>query len=594
MRVEPAIRSRIDAPADVTDRTGHPEWGSDVVADMLRGLDIEYAAVVPGSSYRGVHDSIVNYAGNRRPQLILCTHEAITVALARGYARATGRPMAAILHNVVGLLNGAMTIFDAWCDRVPVLVLGGTGPMDATRRRPWIEWIHTATSQGDLIRSYLKWDDQPASVAAIPEALLRGYRIAVTEPQGPVYVCFDLTLQEERITEPFALPDVARYRPAAAPEPDRDALRRAADLLVRAELPIAVADAVGREPAAARTLVELAELLAMPVLDPGQWWRNFPTPHALDFTAMQAELLPEADAVIGLDMVDLDRALRPAKGRRQTVINISLDELAHRGGIADFKALPAADVPILASARRALPLLLEECRRRLDATARSRVERRRVALVSRQEALRDRQRAAVGAQWDVPGISETRLAGEVWRAVKDEDWVLAAGGRRATAGVWEIPAPERDLSGSGAGAVGAATSTALGTALALKGTGKLPVAIVGDGDFLMSAQALWTAAHYRIPILWVISNNRSYFNDEVHQDNVARARGRPVANRWIGQRMEEPSVDFAALARTFGIEGEGPVEDPDALAAALRRAVTVVREGGAAVVDARVANRAGL
>jgi len=150
--------------------------------DMLRLLEIEYAAVLPGSTFRGIHDSAVNYTANQRPELILCNHEMITVSLARGYARATGRPMAAIVHNVVGLLNTGMTIYDAWCDRVPVLVLGGTGPVDATRRRPWIDWIHTANVQGNLVRDFTKWDDQPASLTHFGESAVRAYKIAMTPP----------------------------------------------------------------------------------------------------------------------------------------------------------------------------------------------------------------------------------------------------------------------------------------------------------------------------------------------------------------------------------------------------------------------------
>ncbi len=179
-----------------------PEYGSDLVVDVLRALGIEYAVLNPGATFRGLHDSLVNYGGNERPELIQCCHEEIAVAVAHGYAKAAGRPCAAVLHDVVGLQHASMAIFNAWCDRVPVLLLGGTGPMAVERRRPWIDWIHTALVQGTLVRDYVKWDDQPASLASIPEAIVRGYRIAVTEPQGPVYVCLDADLQEAPIAEP--------------------------------------------------------------------------------------------------------------------------------------------------------------------------------------------------------------------------------------------------------------------------------------------------------------------------------------------------------------------------------------------------------
>jgi len=196
------------------------EYGSDLIVDLLRALGIEYAALNPGATFRGLHDSLINYGGNRQPELIQCSHEEIAVAIAHGYAKAAGRPMAAIVHDIVGLQHASMAIFNAWCDRVPLLVLGGTGPMAVEQRRPWIDWIHTALVQGQAVRDYVKWDDQPASLASIPEALLRAHRIAMTEPCGPVYVCFDAALQEMRMTEQVPLPTVARYLPPARLQAD--------------------------------------------------------------------------------------------------------------------------------------------------------------------------------------------------------------------------------------------------------------------------------------------------------------------------------------------------------------------------------------
>jgi thiamine pyrophosphate-dependent acetolactate synthase large subunit-like protein len=595
-------RAPVDVPAGIRDAAGKPAWGSDLMMDMLRLLDIEYAAVLPGSTFRGIHDSAVNYSANVRPELILCNHEMITVAIARGYAKVKGRPMAAIVHNVVGLLNTTMTIYDAWCDRVPVLVLGGTGPMDATRRRPWIDWIHTANVQGNLVRDFTKWDDQPASVAAIPESILRAYRIAVTEPAGPVYVCFDVDLQEQELTEPVLLPDVNRYRPARPPAPDPGSLREAARLLVGAELPMAFADRVGRSAEAVQALVELAELMAMPVVDLGGR-QSFPAPHDLDFAGLDKELLREADVVLGLDCIDLDGALRlpvdpvtriaqRIDGRGQTIVNISLDELIHRGLTADYQALPAVDLPMLADTGQAVGWLLEECRSLVDSAARARIDRRRQALVSRQEKLREQQRSYLEKQWDHSQITEQRLVAEMWQVVKDEDFVFTNGRfRRMAPGIVQIAGPEQNVGGGGGGAVGAGPGVALGSALALKDTGKLPVAILGDGEIFSGIQSLWTAAHYGIPSVWIINNNRSYFNDEDHQDRIARLRDRPPENRWIAQRMETPEVDFAAISRTFGLTGEGPIKDARDLGPAIRRAVEAAKRGELGVVDVWTENR---
>ncbi|MER3460897.1 MAG: hypothetical protein C4303_07265, partial [candidate division GAL15 bacterium] len=210
----------------MTDR--RMEYGSDLIVELMRRCGVDYAALNPGATFRGIHDSLVNYAGNRAPELVLCTHEEIAVAVAHGYAKAAHRPMVALVHDVVGLQHASMAIFNAWCDREPVLVVGGTGPMDAAQRRPWIDWVHTAHLQANLIRDYVKWDDQPASLAAIPESFFRAYRLATQEPQGPVYLCYDAALQEARLEQPVEIPDPQRYLQTTRLAPEEDAVEQLA------------------------------------------------------------------------------------------------------------------------------------------------------------------------------------------------------------------------------------------------------------------------------------------------------------------------------------------------------------------------------
>ena len=247
-KAHPSIRE-LDRPVNLAQENA-PGWGSDVVADTLRALQIPYIALNPGASYRGLHDSIVNYLGNETPQMLLCLHEEAAVAIAHGYAKVTGRAMAAAVHSNVGLFHATMAIFNAWCDSMPVIVLGATGPVDAAKRRPWIDWIHTALVQGTQVRDYVKLDDQPASVAALPEAFLRAWRVARTEPMGPVYLCLDAGLQEEALDHPPALPDPARFQPATAPHADPRALDEAARRLVEARFPVIVVESLGRRPEA--------------------------------------------------------------------------------------------------------------------------------------------------------------------------------------------------------------------------------------------------------------------------------------------------------------------------------------------------------
>src|SRR5947207_7120348 len=222
-----------DVPASVPATREH--WGSDAIAAMLRTLDVPYLALNPGASYRGLHDSIVNYLGNERPQMLLCLHEESAVAIAHGYAKATGRMMGVVLHSNVGLMHGTMAIFNAWCDRMPMLILGATGPWDAAKRRPWIDWIHTASDQGALVRDYTKWDNQPASVAAAYEALLRAAQIADTAPRGPTYVNLDAALQEAKIGPLPPLPDVSRFAPPHPVVPAKEVVEKAAKLLSSAK-----------------------------------------------------------------------------------------------------------------------------------------------------------------------------------------------------------------------------------------------------------------------------------------------------------------------------------------------------------------------
>src|SRR4051812_12822988 len=229
-------------PAEPRDQV----YGSDAIAATLRALDIPYIALNPGASYRGLHDSLVNYLGNRTPEMILCLHDEHAVSLAQGYCKASDRMMAAALHSNVGLMHATMPIFNAWCDRTPVLILGATGAWDAAKRRPWIEWIHTCSDQGQLIRNYTKWDNQPGSVAAAGEALLRAVQIAQTAPRGPVYVNFDVALQEQKLDALPPLPDPARYPVPQPTEPAAHLVSEASRLLDEAKRPVMLAGRCSR------------------------------------------------------------------------------------------------------------------------------------------------------------------------------------------------------------------------------------------------------------------------------------------------------------------------------------------------------------
>src|SRR5579864_3829114 len=365
MNAKENIAAGVRAEAPVAGSEQKEIWGSDAVAAMLRALDIPFLALNPGASYRGLHDSIVNYLGNTRPQMLLCLHEESAVSIAQGWAKVTDRMMGAVVHSNVGLMHASMAIFNAWCDRVPMLVLGATGPWDAAKRRPWIDWIHTASDQGALVRNYTKWDNQPGSVPAAYEALLRAAQIAQTAPRGPTYVNLDAALQEAKIGTLPPLPDVTRFRAPEPVLPSADLVGAAVKILSAAKHPVILAGRASRSEAGWKQRVALAEKLQARVFTDIKVAAAFPTDHPLHaappatfFTPDTAKLLREADAVLSLDWVDLAGALKQAWGADAIgakVINVSPDAHSHRGWSMDYQGLPPTDVYMMCEPDAAVP-----------------------------------------------------------------------------------------------------------------------------------------------------------------------------------------------------------------------------------------------
>jgi thiamine pyrophosphate-dependent acetolactate synthase large subunit-like protein len=552
-----------------------PGFGSDVIAEALRSLDIPYIALTPGASYRGLHDSIVNYLGNSKPQMLLCLHEEAAVAIAQGYAKVTGKAMVTAVHSTVGLMHASMAIFNAWCDRMPVVVLGATGPVDAVKRRPWIDWIHTARDQGALIREYTKWDDQPASPGAAREAIMRGTWIANTVPQGPVYINFDAELQESKVNDQLPPIDPARYMPQVATAAPAEQVKQAAAMLTGAKQVLILAGRASRSEEAWNARVQLAEALGARVASDLKIGASFPTDHPLYAGAPRAitpesvEGLKNVDVILSLDWVDLAGALRSyGPSPSVKVIQVSLDHRIHNGWSMDHQGLPAVDLLLSADPDLVVPELVKEVGKSAKPhavpSARQATDKEPTGFTNEHIA-----RALRKILGDRP-VTYTHLPLS-W----DENWVT-------------FKHPLDYVGSDGGGGVGGGPGISVGAALALKGTGRLPIAICGDGDFLMGVTAVWTAVHYKIPLLFVLANNRSFYNDELHQERMARARNRPVENKWIGQRMSEPEVDLAAMGRAQGAIGFGPITKPADLATALQKAIAEVDAGKVAVVDVRV------
>lgn len=555
-----------------------PQFGSDVVAATLRDLGIAYVALNPGASFRGLHDSLVNYLGNRAPQLLLCLHEEHAVAIAQGYAKVTGRPLAVAVHANVGLMHATMAIFNAWCDRMPVIVLGATGPVDADRRRPWIDWIHTARDQGALVRPYVKWDDQPASPAAAREALLRAAWLAQSAPQAPVYVNLDAHLQEAPLAAPLPDIDPARYLPDVDAHVSPATLRKAADLLDAAKHPLILMGRVSRAQDAWDARIALAEALQADVVTDLKVGAAFPTDHPLHVDAPSIILLPAAakaiaaaDVILALDWVDLAGTLKTACGGepKARVISVSLDHHLHNGWSMDHQGFATVDVAIEATPDSAVPALATAIARKVLRT-------------------KPAARAEFVAHRDERELTTDDIALALRDAVGARRFALAHLPLSWNGASWPLRGPLEFLGSDGGGGIGAGPGISVGAALALRGSGVLPLAVCGDGDFLMGATSLWTAVHYRVPLLLIVANNRSFYNDEVHQERMARARHRPLANKWIGQRMTDPQIDLAAIARAQGALAVGPVVDRPGLAAAIASSIAAVDAGQVAVIDVHI------
>ncbi len=571
----PADTAAVDRP--VPAGVNAAAFGSDVIADALRALDIPYIALNPGASYRGLHDSLVNYLGNSSPQMLLCLHEEAAIAIAQGYAKVTDKAMATVVHSNVGLMHATMAIFNAWCDRRPMVILGATGPVDAAKRRPWIDWIHTSRDQGGLVRGYTKWDDQPASPVAAREAVLRANWIANTAPCGPTYVNLDAEIQEMKLPDVVAPIDAKRYMPVMESGAPAAIIAQAAELLRNAKSPVILAGRVTRSVEGWNARVALAERLGARAVTDQKVAASFPTDHPLHAGAPGGiTLAPEAqeavrnaDVILSLDWLDLAGVIKNAGGNGAKIIQVSVDHRLHNGWSMDYQGLPPVDVFVDCTPEAAVDALLEALGKGTP-----------------------RPVAGDKKEFPVPPAEGKMLVDHISAALReavgDRPTSLTHVSLSWNGASWHFKHPLDFLGSDGGGGVGGGPGISVGAALALKGTGRLPVAVCGDGDFMMGVTAIWTAAHYKIPLLFVVANNRSFFNDELHQERVARMRSRPVENRWIGQRISEPDIDIAGIARAQGAIGFGPVTNIADLPKVFAEAIAATEAGNVVVVDVRV------
>jgi acetolactate synthase-1/2/3 large subunit len=548
---------------------------SDYMVDIFKSLDFEYMFSMCASSFMGIHESILNYAGNRNPESITCTHEEISVAMANGYAKIEGKPVLVCAHSTVGAQHAAMAVYDAWCDRVPIyLVLGNT--QDAEHRRGEVYWVHSAQDPGALLRDMTKWDDNPASLAHFAESAVRAYKIAMTPPMGPVAVVVDDHMQEQNVPADLRVPRVAVPAPPAG---DSGAVAEAARLLVAAENPVILASRVARTPAGLKLMVELAETLQAGVVD-SRHRLNFPNRHPLSGGSPG-----EADVILALEHGDISNAVRQARERNAKVISLSSTHLFQRSNYQDVMRYAEVDLAIAADAEATLPALIEEIRRLTTDVRREAFRRRgeRVAAANRQTYERARGEAANG--WDASPVSTARLAMELWAQLKNEDWSYVTGWVNWPLRLWTFEQHHQYIGRAGGEGVGYFAPASVGAALANKKHGRISVAIQPDGDLMVAPGALWTAARYQIPLLVVMQNNRAYHQEVMWFQRAALQRQRSLELTQVGFGLGNPDIDFAKLAESMGVASSGPITDPKDLAAAIRRGLAVVKGGEPYLID---------
>ena len=588
---EEELRALPAAEILTTERTG-----SDYMVDVIKSLDIEYVCANPGSSFRGLHESIVNYGGNSRPEFITCCHEESSVGMGHGYAKIAGKPLLVMAHGTVGLQHAAMAVYNAYCDRVPIVIIGGN-ILDATRRISQVEWSHSVQDAASILRDYVKWDDLPISLPHFGESAVRAYKIAMTPPMMPVLLILDGELQENPIAGDATL-RVPKLTPTAAPQGDSGAVDEAARLLVGAENPVLIAGRAARTPAGMTYLLELAETLQIPVID--QMDRmNFPTRHPLNQTDRGRELISGADVILGLEVNDfwgavhtfrdqMERTSRPIARADAKTISINSANLSVKSNYQNFQRYAEVDVDIPADAEATLPALTESVKRHMDAGRKNVFAERRAKLVDAHDQSLQRARDAAAYAWDASPISTARLSAEIWAQIKNEDWSLVSTAtfvNRWPHRLWAFDKHHQYIGNAGGYGIGYNAPASVGAALANRKHGRLSVNIQSDGDLMYAPGVLWTAAHHRIPLLTVMHNNRAYHQEVMQVQIMANRHSRGMDRANIGTTLSDPPIDYAKLAQSMGVYGEGPISDPKDLGPAITRALQVVKRGEPALID---------
>jgi len=575
--------------------------GSDFMVDVIKTLDIKYLPSNCASSFRAIHESLINYGGNKMPEYLTCTHEESAVGMAHGYFKAAGKPLMSLCHGTVGLQHATMAIYNAWCDRVPVIIVGGND-LDAAHRPPGVPTFHSAQDINAIVRDYTKWDDTPVSLQHYAQSFVRAYKIATTPPYGPVAISLDAGLQQEPITSNGEKLYIPKFVPTSPPQGDTGAVKEAARLLANAQNPVIVVDRAARTANGVTLLVQLAELLQAPVVDMGGRM-NFPKTHYL---SRPPTVVNSADVVIGLELSDfwgvvnsyIDNGehgigINQSKIKPDTkLISINSSELITKANYQDFQRFQSVDVSMPADAEATLPALIEALKSAISNDRKAAVAKRGEAIKKAYAEGKERTRQTAALAWDASPISTARLCMETFAQIKDLDWSLVSSSGNVSGWpnrLWPMEKHYHWLGASGGYGVGYGAPASVGAALANRDLGRFSVSIQSDGDLMYAPGVLWTAARHKIPLLAVMHNNRGYHQEVMHVQRLSNFRNRVASLGGdmgpIGTSIQNPDIEYHKLAESMGWWAKGPIKDPAQLGPALKEAVAVVKSGQPALVN---------
>ena len=575
--------------------------GSDFMVDVIKTLNIKYLPANPASSYRAIHESLIDYGKNTMPEFLTVTHEEAGVGISHGYYKIANKPLMTLCHGTVGLMHATMNIYNAYCDRVPVIVVNGND-LDAAHRPPGVPTVHSAQDINAIVREFTKWDDTPVSAQHFAQSFVRAYQIATTPPCAPVAISLDDGLATEPIRDYGQALYIPKYVPTSPPAGESGAVREAARLLVNAARPVIVADRAVNSQRGLALMVQLAELLQAPVVRQNGRL-NFPTTHYL---SRPESVVGQADVILGLELADYWNTVnRYTDNNAQGVgsvgsrikpdtklISISTLQLMTKSNYQEFQRFQSVDVPIAGDVEATLPALIEAVKFALPDSRKDAIAKRGQAVREAHMKGREETKQAAAIAWDATPISTARLCMEIYAQIKDMDWSLVPSSGNVSnwpQRLWAMDKYYQYTGDSGGYGVGWGAPASVGGALANRDEGRFSVSIQSDGDMMYAPGALWTAARHKIPMLAVMHNNRGYHQEVMHVQRLANFRNRVVNTGSdlgpIGTSIMNPDIEYHKLAESVGWWAKGPIKDPAELGPAIKEAVAVVKSGQPALLN---------